>query len=151
MKKTILTAILVCSLALNATVVATVAWNLWFSPDAPAVPLPSAVTPEDLPPKSEQLKQLRREIRGKRGEILEILASDAGDVERVNKAVEELVRLMAEKERAGIDRLRRLVLKLPDEKRRDLLDYLKKRTEAGRGMGFGHRHERKGKRPESGQ
>jgi len=144
MKRKLLAALFVCSLLLNVTVFATLAWHRWLRPSLASSSTVDATVPkEPLPLVREQIATGKREIARKRIEIFDILATDAENSTRLQKAVEELAQIVAERERLGVERVRQFVLSLPAERRQAILETWKRRLEYSKGKAWGPRFEEK--------
>lgn len=149
MKKGVLAGLLIFSLALNLAVAGTLVWNLWLADrfdGSPAVP-GTTLTRSDIRSiaamsengRWQSMWQYRQQILQKNAEILDLIAANPNDPQAPTKAVDELMALKGSLERQSIERIRRIVASLPDDKKKAFIDFLKQRTCMGPGMGWGPR------------
>lgn len=144
MKKGLLTALLIFSLALNVAVAGTVGWYLWNAP--------TAVQPEQVPAaalsrddarliaslwpskRRADMMQMRRELVKKKTELLELIARNPGDIQAMEPQINELTALRSQMERQALARISTIMAELPPEKRQTFLAFLKTRACMGPGM-----------------
>ena len=145
MKKGLLAALLIISLALNVAVAGTIGWYLWSA--STAVQQPEQVPGVTLSQDDERLiaslwpskrradmMQMRRELVKKKTEILEAIARNPGDVQAVEPQINELTALRGRMERQALARISTIMAGLPEEKRQTFLAFLKTRACMGPGM-----------------
>ena len=133
MKRSLLVGALIFSVALNVTVAATLVWNLWLRDrfETGAVVPGIALTRSDVRRIAtitrknhwESMRRHREKVLRKNAEILDTLAADPNNVQAADKAVEELISLKGELEKQSIERLRRIMNSLPEEKKKALAAY----------------------------
>ncbi len=152
MRRGIFTGILVFSLALNLAVAGTLAWHLWLAdrfngtPVVPGTPLTRSDVRQIVNASGDgqwqSMRQYRQKIFEKNAEILDLIAAKPDDAGAITKAVDELTALKGSLERQSVERIRRIVASLPDEKKAAFIDFMKQRTCMGPGMGWGRRGHR---------
>lgn len=147
MKRGGLIGVLIFSLALNFAVAGTLVWKLWLAdrfygtPAIPGTPLTRSdfrrIASTSGNGQWQSMRQYRQQILQKNAEILDIIAANSDDPEASAKAVDELVALKGSLERQSIERIRRIVASLPEEKKSAFIEFMKQRTCMGPGMGWG--------------
>ncbi len=148
MKRYLFHVILIVSLAVNIAVAGTLIWHLSLETD-----LPAAVPDPGSGIKQIDLREIRRacsetdpgkmraymdQIRAKRLEIIETIAAKPERPEVADKAIDELMRLRRMAEKEALSRLGRVIARLPEDRRKAFLNYLKYRACHGPGMGCGY-------------
>ncbi len=145
MKRTILVVLLVVSLSMNVAVGATVIWNLLRDrqpvpqPDAPVetslnkddVQRISAAWPRDH---RAEMMELRRQIRDKKLEILDLIAKNPGDLKAAEERIDQLIQLRGRMEKKALTRISEIMRSLPEEKRTAFFGFLRNRACMGPGM-----------------
>jgi len=152
MKSVIFKGVLVFSLALNAAVGFVVVRHVWYSHQlaVDTQPLvPSAVV-ADLPGDSPDAKGIRafrekqRLLVEKKAQVLDLIAARPGDLSNAQGAIDELMVLRMQMERAALARISRIMAWMPEERRAEFLANLKNRACRGPGMigpgGPGRKH-----------
>ena len=153
MKKTVFIVLFVFSVSMNMAVLATLGWHFWNSRNQQVQPsIPDATLNQDdvrrisnAWPRNRraEMRQIRRQIRDKKLEVLELIAKNPGDLKAAEKEIDELVGLRAVMERKALTRISKIMESLPPEKRADFLRFLQTRAcmrhGMGRGPGFGLR------------
>jgi hypothetical protein len=145
MKKGLLAALLIFSLALNVAVAGTVGWYLWYAPAAvqQRQQVPSVTLSQDdarliasLWPSKRRaaMMQMRQELVKKKTEILEMIAQNPGNIQAVEPQINELTALRGQMERQALAKISTIMAGLPPEKRQTFLAFLKTRACMGPGM-----------------
>jgi hypothetical protein len=152
MKKILFRSIFAFSIVLNVAGLGSLAWHDWSHRHKETVTSlgESTLSRDDLKKiktlyssnETGNLSEKRRQMQLKRLELLDVIEKEPNDNERLHKTVDELIAVMADKERVSVERLRKAVNALPTDKRTAFLEYLKNRV--GKGHGIGLEHGRKG-------
>ena len=148
MKKTVLTALFVFSLVLNLAVAGTILWHLRLEPaweNSAAIPSEPSLTQSDVEKirrigmqfRQESMIDVQRKILDKNREILDLIAKNPNDPKVADEALKELIALKWIEEKNAADRICRIMASMPQERRRGFLDFLKRRSCRGPGMGMG--------------
>ncbi|MEJ2716053.1 MAG: hypothetical protein P8182_02780 [Deltaproteobacteria bacterium] len=148
MKKMIFTGVLVFSLALNAAVFGTLAWNQWFQEGVLALPSAEQSTTLTAPELREirsnwperglnRMRETRERILEKKREIIDLIAKNPGNPRVVERPLSELISLRAQQERDAVARINKLAATMPAEQRDSFLRVIRDRTCMGPGMGRG--------------
>jgi len=154
MKRTVLTLVLIFSLALNVAVAATMAWHVW--QERKAAPAQTAVVSPLTSADMTRLKRIwrdeiraqmaesRERIRIKKMEILDLIAKTPGDMRPAENSIQELAALRGKMERDALERISKIAAELPEGKREAFISYVKDRACMGPGMGPGRWKRRRG-------
>lgn len=147
MKRNLLSALLVLSLAMNIGVAATVGWQLWaqssqVTPDIGADQMPASPLQENdfktirgmwSQQARESMFALRGEIEKKNLELIDFITKHPGTSEEVRRSVDELLALRYRMEQEAFNRITTVMATLPEEKRAAFAFYVKNRSCVGPG------------------
>lgn len=149
MKRAFFVGLLVFSLLVNASVGVVIARHWWHEKKFTAIELTDcpALSTEDVKKISKSwsgetkmgIIKTRRELQSKRAEVLDLIASNPGNLTPAQDAIHEMINLRAVLESQILERISQTMASLPHEKRMALLEFLKHRTcrmrRSGRGLG----------------
>jgi hypothetical protein len=151
MKRAFFVGLLVFSLLVNASVGVVIARHWWHEKKYNAIESTEcpALSREDLQKISKNwsgetkmgIMKTRRELQSKRAEVLDLIASNPGNLKPAQSAIHELINLRAVLESQILERISQTMASLPHEKRMAFLEFLKHKTcrmkGSGRGIGPG--------------
>lgn len=149
MKRAFFVGLLMFSLLVNASVGVVIARHWWHEKKFTAIESTEcpALSTEDVKNISKSwsgetkmgIIKTRRELQSKRAEVLDLIASNPGNLKPAQDAIHEMINLRAVLESQILERISQTMASLPHEKRMALLEFLKHRTcrmrRSGRGSG----------------
>ena len=147
MKRQIFIGLFIFSVILNVAVGSTLVWYRWLGNRAPITSSKngSQLSASDVKTIKTvlgsngpgYLRQKREQILEKKAELLDTIARNPNNEPAIQNKLNELIALRAQVEKEALNKVRHILITLPEDQKQAFINYLRNRACMGPGMGMG--------------